>query len=56
MTKHVKSLDPSSKLHSQEELMEGGRVNCSEHKEETDDSRMTEERGSTPKKDRAAYS
>lgn len=56
MTKHAKSLDPSSRLHSQGELMVGGKVNFPEHKEETDDRGMTEERGSTPKKDRAAYS
>lgn len=35
--------------------MEGGKVHFPEHREETGDKRMTE-RGSTPKKDRAAYS
>lgn len=36
--------------------MEGGKVHFPEHREETGDKRMTEERGSTPKKDRVAYS
>lgn len=54
-TEMTKSLESPSRLHCQGGLMEGGKVHFPEHREETGDKRMTE-RGSTPKKDRAAYS